>query len=124
MYNVGPYTIAPWKVVWRQQASWMTAAVQGPLDGRAVIPNHKLTLVPVETELEAHFLCAVLNSAVVRGIVAGYAIPTGITTHVLEHVAVPRFDPANKLGSLISGPPLSGNMVQAANTPATCESGS
>jgi len=97
MYNVGPYTMARWKVVWRQQASWMTTSVCGPLDGRAVIPNHKLTLVPVETETEAHYLCAVLNSAVVRAVVAGYAIPTGITTHVLDHVRVPRFEAGDEL---------------------------
>lgn len=95
MYNIGSYTLAPWKTVWRQQASVMTAAVCGPINGRPVVPNHKLTLVPTETPEEAHYLCAVLNSTVVAAVVKGYTIPTGITTHVLDHVAVPRFDPTN-----------------------------
>lgn len=95
MYNVGSYTLSPWKTVWRQQASVMTAAVCGSIQGRVVIPNHKLTLVPTETPEEAHYLCAVLNSTVVAGVVRGYAIPTGITTHVLDHVAIPRYDPTN-----------------------------
>lgn len=97
MYNVGPYTLAPWKTVWRQQAVVMTAAVVGPLNGRPVIPNHKLTLVPAASEDEAHFICAVLNSGVVRRIVAGYALPTGMTAHILDHVRIPRFDPNDAL---------------------------
>jgi SAM-dependent methyltransferase len=97
MYNVGPNTVAPWKVVWREQATSMTTAVCGPIDGRPVIPDHKLMSVPVETDAEADFLCAVLNSQPVAAIVAGYTVSVSISTHVLEHVRIPRYDPANEL---------------------------
>ena len=102
MYAIGPYTMAPWKVVWREQATRMTAAARGPLDGRPVIPDHKLMAVPADGETEAHFLCAVLNSQTVVDIVTAYAVSVSISTHVLENVCVPRFDPANDLHSEIA----------------------
>ncbi len=89
MYDVGPYTLAPWKVVWREQASAMTVAVCGPLDGRPIIPDHKLMSVPVETQDEAEYVCAVLNSQTVADIVAAYTVKSSILPHVLEHVRVP-----------------------------------
>jgi hypothetical protein len=97
MYAIGPYTVALWKVVWREQASAMTAAVCGPIDGRPVIPDHKLMSVPVESADEADYLCAILNSPQVAAIVAGYTISVSISTHVLEHVRVARFEPTNEL---------------------------
>ena len=97
MYNIGPNTVAAWKVVWREQASSMTAAVCGPFNGRPIIPDHKLMSVPVETDTEADFLCAVLNSQPVAAIVAGYTGSVSISTHVLEHVRIPRYDQANEL---------------------------
>ncbi|MEI8333060.1 MAG: N-6 DNA methylase [Chloroflexota bacterium] len=93
MYNIGPYTVSRWKVVWREQAAAMTAAVIGQHEGRTIIPDHKLMLVPVGSEDEAHFLCAALNSPTSAAIVAAYALAIGFSTHVLEHVPVPRFDP-------------------------------
>ena len=97
MYAVGPYTIAPWKVVWREQASRMTAAVCGAIAGRPVIPDHKLMMVPVESDSEGHYLCAILNSPAVVGLVTAYTTSTSISTHVLDHVRVPKFDPADPL---------------------------
>jgi hypothetical protein len=97
MYAVGPYTIAPWKVVWREQASRMTAAVCGAIAGRPVIPDHKLMLVPVESDAEGHYLCAILNSPAVASLVTAYTTSTSISTHVLDHVRVPRFNPADPL---------------------------
>lgn len=97
MYAIGPYTTGLWKVVWREQAADMTAAVCGPIDGRPVIPDHKLMSVPVGDPAEADFLCAVLNSKPVAAMVAGYTVSVSISTHVLEHVGIPRYDPANEL---------------------------
>jgi hypothetical protein len=60
-----------------------------------VIPDHKLMFVPTEVEAEAHYLCAMLNSAVSRLIVKSYGVETQTSTHVLHHVSVPTFDAAN-----------------------------
>lgn len=97
LFNIGTYTFSPWKVVWREQAWPFTAAVTGPLDGKAVIPDHKLMLVPLASEEEAHYLCGVLNSLPVSAVVAAYTIAVQVDTHVLEHIRVPLFSPENRI---------------------------
>ena len=99
VFGVGPYTMSPWKVVWRYIATTMIAAVVGP-DGdsdRPVIPDHRLMLVPCDNETEAHYLAAVLNSSISRLIVQSHVIGTQISTHVLQKIAIPRFDSSTAL---------------------------
>lgn len=96
-YNVGPYTFAPHKVVWREQAAWLTCAVVSDYEGRMVVPDHKLMLSPFEAEDEAHFVCACLNSSVAQFLVKTYAIETSISTHVFSYLSVPTFDPDQPL---------------------------
>jgi len=91
LYNVGPYSTAPYKVVWREQASLLTTAVIGPEGGKPVVPDHKLMLVPFDTRDEAHFLCACLSNSIARFIVKSYVIETSTSTHVLEYMLIPRF---------------------------------
>ncbi|HEX7409798.1 MAG TPA: hypothetical protein VF515_19380 [Candidatus Binatia bacterium] len=92
MRNVGSYALSPWKVVWREQASQMTAAVVGGEARRPALPDHKCMYVPLASSREAHYLCAVLNSTMVRDVVDGYVVQTATSTHVLDHVAAPKFD--------------------------------
>jgi hypothetical protein len=74
-------------------------------DGTLLIRNlhdiGRISVQPVEStvepDTEADFLCAVLNSQPVAAIVAGYTVSVSISTHVLEHVGIPRYDPANEL---------------------------
>jgi len=91
LFNIGEYTFAPWKIVWREQALPFTAAVAGPAGGTVPVPDHKLMIVPVDSEMEAHYVCGALNSLPVSAAVAAYAVQTQIATHVLEHIAVPQF---------------------------------
>ena len=94
MFNVGDYTFAPWKVVWRYIASEMTAAVVGR-DGftqKLIIPDHRLMIVPLEDEAEAHYIAGALNSCVGRFMVATFIIGTQISTHVLEKIRIPHYD--------------------------------
>ena len=97
LFNIGDYTFTPWKVVWREQALPFTAAVAGPVRETVVIADHKLMIVPADSDSEAHYLCAVLNSLPVGAVVAAYTVETQIDTHVLDHIAVPRFDPRNRV---------------------------
>ena len=95
MFNVGEYTFMAWKVVWREQAATLTAAVVGSDAGQPVVPDHKLMLVAVASEMEAHYLCASLNSAPARLLVASYSVEIQMDTHILTHVSIPRFDANN-----------------------------
>jgi len=101
MYNVGLYTMADWKVVWREQSSLFQAAFVGPHAGRSVLPDHKLMMVACSSQQEADFLLAMLNSAPSRLAIYSYVISTSISTHVLENVAIPQFDSKNSDQALL-----------------------
>ncbi|WP_297074126.1 N-6 DNA methylase [Thermococcus sp.] len=108
VYDIGAYTFKPYKVVWKYIAGKISGkaefstAVMGYhsdryLGEKILIPNEKLMLVPLENEDEAHYLSAVLNSTITQLIVASYTIETQISTHVLNNVNVPTFDPSNEI---------------------------
>jgi len=97
MYDIKNYTFAPWKVVWREQASSMTAGVIGPKDRKPVIPDHKLMLVDCATEKEAHYVCGLLNSSLTNVAVLGYAVEIQMDPHILDNIRIPRFNPKDKL---------------------------
>lgn len=97
IYNTGAYTFSPYKVVWKEQSSPFQCAVTSSLDGRIIIPDHKLIVVPFQDEIEAHYVCALLNSSASQFIVQAYTISTQQSTHILSNVKVKKFDINNKL---------------------------
>ena len=97
LFNVGDYTFAPWKVVWREQSAWFTVAVIGPYEDKAVVPDHKLMLVPCEKAQEAYYLGGILNSSPAILAVWAYAISIQQTTHILDNIAVPRYNSSDAL---------------------------
>lgn len=92
LFNVGDYTFAPFKVLIREIASSLTCAVSSPHDGKTCIPDHKLVMVGLEDEEEAHFLCALLNSKPMRLLIESYTIKTQFSTHIFSMAAIPTFD--------------------------------
>ena len=110
LYSVLTATFSPYKVVWREMASGsgvIAAAVgssqlpNGEL--KVILPDHKLTIIPCETETEADFVAGFLNAEVTNLIVRSYAVATGISTHILDRVAVPRFSAKNALHRELAG---------------------
>ncbi|MEM4772593.1 MAG: N-6 DNA methylase, partial [Nanoarchaeales archaeon] len=111
--NIGPFTFKPFKVAWKNIAGKISgkaefsAAVITPvkdvyLGEKIAIPNIKLIFIPLENEEEAYYVCAMLNSSIAQLIVASYVIETGISTHILEHVYIPKFNPNDELHLKIS----------------------
>jgi SAM-dependent methyltransferase len=97
MFDVGDYTFAPWKVVWREQGSSMTAGVVGLEDGKPTVPDHKCMLVDCRTPGEAYYVCALLNSSLCVAAVLGYAVEIQMDPHILKRIRIPRFDPKNRV---------------------------
>ncbi len=101
MYNVGPYTTAPIKVVWRRMDRRMNAAVAISVDDpllsrRPIIPQETCVLIACDSLEEAHYLCAVLNSSLVNYIVQSHSVRGGKgfgTPNMLEYLNLRRFDP-------------------------------
>jgi|ECHhosMinimDraft_1075155.scaffolds.fasta_scaffold00475_3 type II restriction/modification system DNA methylase subunit YeeA len=113
VYDIGTYTFAPYKVVWkniageiRGKAEFSCAVISDIEDKflgkKIIIPNVKLMLVSLQSEDEAYYLCGILNSTFVRTIVASYVIETGISTHILDTVKPPKYDPNNDLHKKIA----------------------
>ncbi|WP_054773317.1 hypothetical protein [Methylogaea oryzae] len=71
LWSTGTYTFSEYKVLWREMAgSSFAAAYVGSIDDpilgkRLVIPDHKLYFIPVQTEDEAAYLTAFLNTPTV-----------------------------------------------------------
>jgi hypothetical protein len=97
IYNIGAYTFAPVKLVWREQAAFLTAAVVTLSDAKVTIPDHKLMLVPFDSPEPAHFLCSILSSSPAQFLVKAYIVETSTSTHVLDHLHIPQFNPKSKL---------------------------
>lgn len=91
MFNIGDYTFSKFKLVMREIASGVTCAVVDKQDGKVVVPDHKLILIDTSTAAEAHYLCAVMNSAPSRAFVGSYCIETQFSAHVLTLMAIPQF---------------------------------
>jgi hypothetical protein len=99
MYNVGPYTVTPIKVVWRRMDKQITAVVVDRSAGvppatenaggtpalqatpapqlRPPIPQETCVLVACDTADEAHYLCALLNSAPINELIAAHSVRGG-----------------------------------------------
>ena len=105
MYNVGTYTVAPIKVVWRRMDRRIRAAVlplaDDPVLGRRpVVPQETCVLIPCDSMQEAHYVCAVLNSAVVGFLVASHSVSGGKgfgTPSMLDYIRLRRFNPSDSL---------------------------
>jgi hypothetical protein len=98
VYNVSAGTFAPYKVMWRQMVPRITAAVVGPredpfLGDLSPVSQHVVSMIATEDEHEAHYLCAVLNSAVSTSISASYSTGKSYgTPSMLDYVPIPRFN--------------------------------
>lgn len=94
-YDIGPYSFAPTKVVWKALAAGIQACVVHSADERPIVPDHNVVLVALADPDEAHFLCGVLNSAQVTRFADAY---TGwfYSTHLLQTLAVPQYNPGSE----------------------------
>ena len=109
LFNVGPYSFAPFKVVWQMGANRMNAACissysfsfpAGSTPLKIVIPCTGTTSYSsFETEREAHYVCALLNSSPVGALLEsfssggrGFGAPS-----ILSNIAIPRFNAKSEI---------------------------
>ena len=108
LFNFGPYSLEPYKVVWKEIDSDFRAAVLSPQKdeflGDRVIPlaDHKLITISFADPKEAFYLSSILNSSLVRFVVLSYTVSTQLSTHILENIAIPKYDSSNELHNQIA----------------------
>ncbi|MCD6128262.1 SAM-dependent DNA methyltransferase, partial [Candidatus Bipolaricaulota bacterium] len=102
MAAISDYTFAPWKVVWTRVGTDITGAVVGQRECvgklKPVIPAETAVLVAFDELEEAHYFCAVLNSAPWRFVIVSTAVHgTGGfgSPNVLRKARIPKYDPAD-----------------------------
>jgi hypothetical protein len=104
MYNVGPYTLAAAKVIWRRMDRKIRAAVVETIDDpclglRPIVPQETCVLIACGGGDEAHYLCAMLNSALVHDLVAAHSVAGGKgfgTPSILDYVPLKKFDAGDR----------------------------
>lgn len=102
LYNIGEYTSAPYKVIWKALASkGMEACVISKYQGKLIIPDHNNIMVPFEDEREAHYLCSILNAKIVGRFIDSY-ISWFKSSHILENINIPRYNEKNKIHNALS----------------------
>ena len=98
--NVGDYTFSPYKVVWAEISKTLQAAVVSSADmpfnlgKKVIVPEHKIYFTPFDSENEAHYLCALLNSKPISEFVDGFTVKLQVGT-LFRHFSLPRFDAQN-----------------------------
>lgn len=101
LWNTGPYTFAPFKVLWREMGNTFAAAYIGNAvidyaGERTVVPDHKLYFIPVDSELEAAYLTGFLNAPTIAKAVSAYAAQLSLGASVAEYLNIPKFDEADE----------------------------
>ena len=105
MRNVGEYTRKPYKVVWGRVGSRIDACVISAISEKSIIPQETISFVPLENNLEAHYVCSVVNSTPFNFIVQSYSQKGGKsfgTPSILENVRVPRYEINNEVHQKLS----------------------
>lgn len=104
VYDIGTYTFAPYKVVWKRIAGAITGkavsfacSVVEHIEGKPVIPDDGTILVETDSPEEAYYLAGFLNSLVSRTIIASYTYELRQETHIVDFIKVPKFNVTDKL---------------------------
>jgi len=107
--NIGPYTFAPYKVVWGAisgaisgKAISFECAVLEPIEGRPVIPDHSVIMVGTHTADESYYISGLLNSIISRAVIASYTYELGQYTHILDIIKIPKFNLSDPLHEKIT----------------------
>jgi hypothetical protein len=62
MFNVGSYTLSPWKVVWHRMITPLGAVVVGSQQGKPILPQETHAFIATASADEAYYLAGLLNS--------------------------------------------------------------
>lgn len=108
--NVGTYTYSPYKVLWKEQTGSMSAVVVSSYyvsisdadknifsEDKPLVVDSKVLMLDVYNEMEAHYICGIINSPSIIEVVDGYAISTNRGVDVLKYIAIPKFNRANEI---------------------------
>lgn len=116
MYDIAEYTFAAYKVAWMDISATVKATViAGDVGNDMAIPEHTVMFLTTESEDEAHYVAAVLNSHPVDTVISGYIVDNHLSTHPIKNIVIPKFDRKDATHAKLAS--LSRNAHQAAAKP-------
>jgi hypothetical protein len=99
LFGLGEYTFAPFKVCWVGLGFQPQFAVAEKIDDPAlgqkpIIPDGTIYFIPCTEQDEAHYICALLNSTLVRTFLSARSGKSkrGLSKRVVDQLAVPQFN--------------------------------
>lgn len=101
LYNIGKYTFSSYKVIWKALDKGVSAVTVSEDNGRIIIPDHNLLMIPLENEAEAYYLTGVLNAEIVSRFVNAY-VAWFISGHILERMKIPSYCKESRLHNEIA----------------------
>jgi methylase of polypeptide subunit release factors len=113
MFNVGEYTFAPWKVVWGRMGNRIEAAVVSN-----AIPQETISFVACNSEDEAHYIAALINSVAFQCAAYSYSQAGGKSfgsPHILENICVRQFSSLDKNHQELSELSRRAHAIRASN---------
>ncbi|WOZ75276.1 Eco57I restriction-modification methylase domain-containing protein [Limosilactobacillus reuteri] len=96
VYNVGEYTLAPYKVVWSEIGQSLKASLFTDVNGKVFIPDHKTYFAAFDNIHDAVFLMCILNNSTISRLVTNSTVSTS-RGDILKHLHLPKYDAKNKL---------------------------
>lgn len=96
MFNVGSYTMSPFKVAWHRMKAPVEAAILEPIGEKPLLPQETHAFIPVDSREHAVYVAALLNSRFFNRIAEATSQPGGKSfgsPHLLERIHVPSFNP-------------------------------
>ena len=113
--NVGEYTYAPYKVLWKEQTGSMSAVVVGSYlesipdadntlfsEDKAIVVDSKVLMLGLDNVAEAYYVCGIINAKDIVEVIDGYAISTNRGVDVLKYLAIPKFESDNPTHQSVS----------------------
>ncbi|MFH1231172.1 MAG: N-6 DNA methylase [Planctomycetota bacterium] len=108
MFGIGEYSFAKYRVVWQRMAQKISAVVLSSMKTgfgiKPIISTDTTALFAIDDKTEAHYLCAILNSDLINSFISsfssagrGFGAPS-----VMENLAIPQFNPCNKIHQLLT----------------------
>ena len=102
--NVGPYTFQPYHVLWAEQGTSIKCCVVSSIDdpflgNKLVVTDSKILFVPLDSEMEAYYVCGIINSKQIELIIKSYTISTNKGTDVVDKIGIPDYNETNPLRS-------------------------
>ncbi len=103
IYGLGDWD-SSYKIIWKGMGFYphfvVVSSIQDKFIGKKlVLPEHVLYFIPVSNEKEAHYICAILNSNIIKQYLKTLSSKSksGLSSEIITKLRLDKFDKKNKL---------------------------